>query len=318
MNEEIMPNLFIAVMFVLVAGVTYLIESRRKPTMTHGISGLLNDERLFIYWDIPSAKQLKEENPKRYQHLLEAWANIPPAEAWFQYNLSLIGVEPLGSSVRSAKRWYQKLWEKKQAPEAAYYLGVMQLIGLDKAPDYISAHSLLQKAGMGGIVNAVTAHSFMLLRDPLSNDWPFEDTSKAERHTSASICFQQAVEQGDMIASLNLGYCLEHGIGTKTDLRAAVESYLLAATTGLPAAQYRLSMIYEANGELADAYYWAYMASYFSGSSIAKARYQRLEKSLEKDILDNIQALAQLNILEIREPYMKAISKINLSPYAGV
>lgn len=325
MYEDLMPVLMIAVMLALLVAVVLFIEGRRKPTIMPGWLDLQGFERLFIYWDAPSAKEYGEKHPRRYQRLLEAWQDLPPEEAWFHYNLSCIGVTPVGSSVRSAKRWCQKAWQKKQDVEAAYHLGMMQLMGLGGAPEYRSALTLFAAAEQGGIIRATTARGLMLLRDPgfmntgignsdLVEDWPIE-MPKAQRHAEAMTCFMGAFEQGDMLAALNLGYMLEHRLGldagaeaeSAVNLERAIESYLLAAEAGLPAAQYRLSMLFEARGELVDAYRWAYIAAACSESDIPMARSQRLATSLDGRTLQQAQESARATAHRIMTPRVLAM-----------
>ncbi|QYJ90489.1 tetratricopeptide repeat protein [Shewanella halotolerans] len=346
MHEDLMPVLMIAVMLALLVAVMLFIEGQRKPTIMPGWLDLQGFERLFIYWDAPSAKEYGEKHPRRYQRLLEAWQDLPPEEAWFHYNLSCIGVTPVGSSVRSAKRWCQKAWLKKQDVEAAYHLGMMQLMGLGGAPEYRSALILFEAAEQGSIIRATTARGLMLLRDPgfmntgfgnsdigdsgLVEDWPIE-VPKAQRHAEALACFIGAFEQGDMLAALNLGYMLEHGLGfgsgvetrlenrlengleasteakSAANLDRAIESYLLAANAGLPAAQYRLSMLFEARGELVDAYRWAYIAAACSESDIPMARSQRLATLLDSRTLQQAQESARAAAHRIMTPRVLAM-----------
>ncbi len=335
MYEDLMPVLVIAVVLALLVAVMLFIEGRRKPTIMPGWLDLQGFERLFIYWDALSAKEYGEKHPRRYQRLLEPWQDLPPEEAWFHYNLSCIGVTPVGSSVRSAKRWCQKAWQRKQDVEAAYHLGMMQLMGLGGAPEYRSALTLFEAAEQGGIIRATTARGLMLLRDPgfmntgcvntgdgnscigdsgSADDWPIE-MPKAQRHAEALACFMGAFEQGDMLAALNLGYMLEHGLGldagaeakSEANLDRAIESYLLAADAGLPAAQYRLSMLFEDRGELVDAYRWAYIAAACSESDIPMARSQRLATLLDRRTLQQAQESARVTAHRIMTPRVLAM-----------
>ncbi|MCG9713016.1 hypothetical protein L1D29_09355 [Shewanella insulae] len=235
--------------------------------------------------------------------------------------------------MRSAKRWCQKAWLKKQDVEAAYHLGMVQLMGVGGAPEYRSALTLFEAAEQGGIIRATTARGLMLLRDPgfmntgfvntgisnsdLVEDWPIE-VPKAQRHAEALACFMVAFAQGDMLAALNLGYMLEHGLGldsgcetgleadveadSTANLDRAIESYLLAAEAGLPAAQYRLSMLFEASGKLVDAYRWAYIAAACSESDIPMARSQRLAAMLDSCTLQQAQESARATAHRIMTP----------------
>ncbi|MGI2855421.1 tetratricopeptide repeat protein [Shewanella algae] len=124
---------------------------------------------------------------------------------------------------------------------------LMQLMGLGGKPEYRSALELLTVAEQGGIANAITARGLMLLREPANGeDWPI-DLPEQQRFAEAVACFRQGLEHGDKLAALNLGYCLEHGIGIAADTEAALDSYLMAARQGEPAAQYRLSMLLPAS-----------------------------------------------------------------------
>lgn len=194
-------------------------------------------------------------------------------------------------------------------------------MGLGGAPEYRSALTLFEAAEQGGIIRATTARGLMLLRDPgfmntgfgnsgigdsgLAEDWPIE-LPESQRHAEAVACFMHALEQGDMLAALNLGFCLEHGLGVEGGSDAnkdrAIESYLLAADAGLPAAQYRLSMLFEARGELADAYRWAFIAAACSESDIPMARSKRLATLLDRQTLQQAQASARATAHRIQTP----------------
>ncbi|MBO2689459.1 tetratricopeptide repeat protein [Shewanella algae] len=309
MDQELGPILFIVVLLALTLGVMWLVETRRKPTIMQGWLDKQGSERLFTYWDAPSAAIYAEGEPRHYRRLLEAWQGLTPLEAWFQHNLSRIGVTPVGATVGSAKRWCLRAWQKQQDPAAAYYLGMMQLMGLGGKPEYRSALELLTAAEQGGIANAITARGLMLLREPANGeDWPI-DLPEQQRFAEAVACFRQGLEHGDRLAALNLGYCLEHGIGIAADAEAAIDSYLMAARQGEPAAQYRLSMLFAARGDLAEAYVWARVASQCSESDIAVARSRNIEAMLEPSQRHPARQKAALFTLEIVAPRMQALAK---------
>lgn len=96
MDQELGPILFIVVLLALTLGVMWLVETRRKPTLMQGWLDKQGSERLFTYWDAPSAAIYAEGEPRHYRRLLEAWQGLTPLEAWFQHNLSRIGGNACG------------------------------------------------------------------------------------------------------------------------------------------------------------------------------------------------------------------------------
>lgn len=84
---------------------------------------------------------------------------------------------------------------------------------------------------------------------------PYYDQGKAIEY------FQRGHAKQDNFATLNLAFCYELGIGVKSDLDQATQLYrALGERTGQIFATLRLSMIYQQDEKLEEAYYWAYIA----------------------------------------------------------
>lgn len=75
----------------------------------------------------------------------------------------------------------------------------------------------------------------------------------------------------------------------------------------MPAAQYRLSMLFEDRGELVDAYRWAYIAAACSESDIPMARSQRLATLLDRRTLQQAQESARVTAHRIMTPRVLAM-----------
>lgn len=65
---------------------------------------------------------------------------------------------------------------------------------------------------------------------------------------TAFLSFRSSSEKGDPHGQTMLGYCFEHGIGTKQDFNMALVEYSLACAQGAPFAKYRLARLYEQLG----------------------------------------------------------------------
>jgi len=103
----------------------------------------------------------------------------------------------------------------------------------------------------------------------------------------ALAIYQQAAEQNNAQAMLNLGMLYVNAQGTPQDLEAAVSNFRAAATLGYAPAQANLAIMY-ANGlgvpmpSLVDAYMWAQLAAEQNNQQ-AQAYLQDLESRLSSE-----------------------------------
>ena len=302
--ENLAPTLFILGLLAVTFSVMFWLERRRKPLLFATFQDKLHYERLFTCWDDASAREYK-----RYSTLKGAWQGLSEREIWYRYNLSRVGFSAVGSSASSAYRWYLKQFRKTQDAEAACYLGLMCLTGAGTEQSGETAYTLLQQAGQGGVANALTAQELMLLRElPVKERWPTFD-GIGNREEEAVSLFRQTSTRGDPVASLNLAFCFEQGVGVEANAEMAMEHYLVAANKGEPAAQYRLSLLYETWADLSQAYTWAFVAAACSESDIARNRYQSLGRQMHEAELARAHQLATHTANRILAPRMQALVK---------
>lgn len=128
--------------------------------------------------------------------------------------------------------------------------------------------------------------------------WQRGDTETARVH------WQGLVEQGDVLASNNLGHLYENGIGVERDFKKSFELYQRAADAGVPVGQFNLGEAYaQGRGPKQDAIEalkW-YMLAAAGGDSDAASAVQRLQQKLGVDE----QGEAALRVMDWKREHKK-------------
>ncbi len=121
-------------------------------------------------------------------------------------------------------------------PRAATNTGLMYLEGLGTDRDPVAAEAWLLRAARSG--DARAAYNLGKL---------YEGTDLAELpdYAAAVTWYQQASDAAYPLASLALGYLMQHGYGTQPDPGYAARLYQYAADSGIAQAQLNLAMLYE-------------------------------------------------------------------------
>ena len=145
-----------------------------------------------------------------------------------------------------------------QAPDAAYYLGRMALMGLGRPADRALGVAFLSQAAEGGSLEAALF---------LAQAYEF-GLGLARSSEAALPYYQTAAALGSPVAQVRLGYFASNGIGGPVDAAAALAWYEKAAESGDPAALTSLGYLYETGlGVTAD----AAMAEQFYRAALIKS-----------------------------------------------
>jgi TPR repeat protein len=146
------------------------------------------------------------------------------------------------------------------------------------------------------IANATWALDFSLADAEAA--WRRGDTETARMH------WQGLAEQGDVLASNNLGHLYENGIGVERDFNKSFELYRRAADAGVPVAQFNVGQAYaQGHGPKQDsveALKW-YMLAAAGGDEDAASAVQRLQQTLGVDD----QGEAALRVMDWRREHKK-------------
>ena len=147
------------------------------------------------------------------------------------YRRGECGVE---KNIEKAFSIYQEVIDEK-IPSVDFQLARCYERGLGTSVDFKKAFVLYRRASLAGIIEAHTSCGIM----------HFNGTApQGKNFYKAFSSFLKAAEHSDDEAQYNAGYCLENGLGTSVDVKAAVLMYIKSTDQGNPKAMNNLAYLY--------------------------------------------------------------------------
>ncbi|MDP3315097.1 MAG: tetratricopeptide repeat protein, partial [Devosia sp.] len=189
-----------------------------------------------IYGDLLIVGENVSSDWTRGNELLDQAAALGFAPAMNSLALSYDYGEGVAQDYATALAYYRRA-ALLGLPRAATNTGLMYLEGLGTDRDPVAAEAWLLRAARNG--DARAAYNLGKL---------YEGTELAELpdYAAAVTWYQQASDAAYPLASLALGYLMQHGYGTEADTAYAARLYQYAADKGIAQAQLNLAMLYEA------------------------------------------------------------------------
>ncbi|MDH6306367.1 TPR repeat protein [Parabacteroides sp. PF5-5] len=160
------------------------------------------------------------------------------------------------ANYETAAEWFEKSVRQGEG-SSKYYLGYMYLKGLGVNKNISKGIELLNESAQQGY-----SHANVVLGDYYIET---NDYSKSLSY------YQQAADQSDAEAILNLAYMHKNGLGVLKNPQKAIEFFEKSANLGNADAQYQLALIYKEANNLTKALPWFEKSA---GNANADAQYE--------------------------------------------
>lgn len=188
-----------------------------------------------IYGDLLMVGDHLPADWARGNELLQLAADAGFAPALNSLALSYDYGEGVEQSYTTALAYYRQA-AIAGVPRAATNTGIMYLEGLGTDRDPVAAEAWLSRAAIAG--DARGAYN-------LGKLYESGELADLPDYAAAVRLYQQASDAAYPLASVALGYLMQHGYGTQADPDYAARLYQYAADNGIAQAQHNLAMLYE-------------------------------------------------------------------------